>query len=153
MKLYRYCSAWEYENFIAGRGFVNERPTVRHYSPTPGLSVSFPVFWFFPVEKMTIEEIKNNLHQLIGIVMAERLMVLDFDDEYFKKYFQTHFGRYIVFETPDIDFEKSHIEMRTEYYVKYYSKYVAKLLDAYSIDFDAFTERKPNEEVFKKLEF
>lgn len=152
MKLYRYCSAWEYENFIAGRGFVNERPAVRHYSPTPGLSVSFPVFWFFPVEKMTIEEIKNNLHQLSGIVVAERLMVLDFDDEYFKKYFQTRLGRYIARGVPDDDFSLTKIEMRDEYYVKYYSKHVAKLLDAYSIDFDAFMRGKPNEEVFKKLE-
>ena len=145
MKLYRYCSAWEYENFIAGRGFRNTKPW-------NGSTVPRPVFWFFPVEKMTIKKIKNNLHQLSGIVVAQRLMILDFDDGYFKKYFQTHFGRYIVFETPDIDFEKSHIEMRTEYYVKYYSKFVAKLLDAYSVDFGAFMQRKPNEEVFKKLE-
>lgn len=102
---------------------------------------------------MTLRQIKDNLHQLSGIVVAERLMILEVDDERFVECFSSHLGRYVARGVPDDDFSLTKIEMRDEYYVKYYSKHVAKLLDAYSIDFDAFMRGKPNEEVFKKLEF
>lgn len=143
MKLYRYCSAWEYENFIAGRSFRNTQPY-------DGCRIQ-GVFWFFLTKGMTLRQIKDNLHQLSGIVVAERLMILEFDDDYFIKNFSSHKGRYIARGVPDDDLSMSNIEMREEYFVKEYSSKNAKLLDACAIDFGAFIYNEPNGKVFTRL--
>lgn len=143
MKLYRYCSAWEYENFIAGRSFRNTQP----YN---GCGIQ-GVFWFFPTRGMTLRQIKDNLHQLSGIVVAERLMILEFDDDYFIKNFGSHKGRYIARGVPDDDWSMSNIEIREEYYTKKYNRKNAKLLDAYAIDFGAYMNNEPNGKVFTRL--
>ena len=144
MKLYRYCSAWEYENFIAGRSFHNTQPY-------DGCEIQ-GVFWFFPTRRMTLRQIKDNLHQLSGIVVAERLMILEFDDDFFVENFCSHKGRYIARGTPDDDWSMSNIEIREEYFVKEYNSQNAKLLDAYAIDQRAFLCGEPNSKIFTKLE-
>ena len=98
-----------------------------------------------------MRQIKDNLHQLSGIVVAERLMILEFDDDFFVESFYPHKGRYIARRVPDDDLSMSNIEMREEYFVKEYSSKNAKLLDAYAIDFGAFMNCEPNGKVFTRL--
>lgn len=143
MKLYRYCSAWEYENFIAGRSFRNTQPY-------DGCRIQ-GVFWFFSTKGMTLRQIKDNLHQLSGIVVAERLMILEFDDDFFAENFCPHKGRYIARSAPDDDWSMSNIEIREEYFIKEYNSKNAKLLDAYAIDFGAFMINEPNGKVFTRI--
>ena len=144
MKLYRYCSAWEYENFVAGRSFHDTQPW-------GGCRIQ-GVFWFFPTRGMTLRQIKDNLRQLSGIVVADRLMILEFDDDFFVENFGPHKGRYIARGVPDDDWSMSNTEIREEYYTKKYNRKNAKLLDAYAVDFGAFLCGESNSKIFTKLE-